>query len=96
LAISRSQGISFIQVSTLNPNPPWGTLIKLQALATQFIHQVWHLLPSLNLQTFVDVGNRPFGLSPLDTGVIHWEIPKDEICLLEFFGGISFALVGVP
>ncbi len=96
MAISRSQGISLIQISTLDPNPPWGTLIKLQALAIHFIHQVWHLLPSLSPQTFVDVGNGPFGLNPLDTRVIHWEIPKDGICLLELFGGINFALVGVP
>lgn len=96
LTISRSHGISFIQVSTLDPNPPWGTLIKLQALALHFIHQVWHILPSLSPQTFVDVGNGPLDLSPLDIGVIHWEIPKDGICLFELFGGISFVLVVVP
>jgi hypothetical protein len=77
----------------LDPNPPWGTLIKLQALATHFIHQVWHILPSLSPQTFADVSNGPFGLSPLDTEVINWEISKDGICLLQLFGGISFALV---
>ncbi len=83
LAISRSQGISFVQVSTLDPDPPWGTLIKLQALATHFIHQVWHILPSPSPQTFVDVGNGPLGLNPLDIGVIHWDTSKDGICLFE-------------
>jgi hypothetical protein len=53
-------------------------------------------LPSLSPQTLKDVGNGPFGLSPLDIGVIHWEIPKDGICLLELFGGINFALVAIP
>ncbi len=38
------------------------------------------------------VDNGPPGLSPLDTKVIQWDIPKDGICLIELLGGISFGL----
>jgi hypothetical protein len=39
----------------------------------------------------MDAGNGPSKLSPLDTRVIQWDIPKDEIFLLELFGGINFS-----
>jgi hypothetical protein len=40
----------------------------------------------------VNFGNGPQGLSPLATKVIHWDILKDGICILELFGGINFRL----
>jgi hypothetical protein len=40
----------------------------------------------------MNLGNVPLGLSPLDTRVIHWDIPKDGIPLLELFKSISFGL----
>jgi hypothetical protein len=40
----------------------------------------------------VNLGNGPPCLSPLDARVIHWDILKDGICLLELFGSISFGL----
>jgi hypothetical protein len=40
----------------------------------------------------MNIGNEPLGLSPLD---IQWDIPKDGICLLELFEGISFGLVAI-
>jgi hypothetical protein len=43
----------------------------------------------------MNLGNEPLGLSPLDTKVIQWDIPKDRICLLELFGGISYGLVAI-
>jgi hypothetical protein len=43
-------------------------------------------------QSLVNLGNGPLGLSPLNTRVIHWDIPKDGIPLLELFGNISFGL----
>jgi hypothetical protein len=46
-------------------------------------------LPSPNPQSLVNFGNGPPSLSPLDTSVIQWDIPKDGICLLELFGGIT-------
>jgi hypothetical protein len=73
-----------------------GHIDQITSIGYSFYSSNLALLPSLSPQTFVDVGNGPFGLSPLDTKVIHWEIPRDGICLLELFGGISFALVGVP
>jgi hypothetical protein len=41
----------------------------------------------------MNVGNGPLGFSPLDTRVIQWDIPKDEICLFQLFRGISSGLV---
>jgi hypothetical protein len=38
----------------------------------------------------MNIGNGPPGLNPLD---IQWDIPKDGICLLELFEGISFGYV---
>jgi len=43
----------------------------------------------------VNLGNGLPSLSPLDTKVIQWDIPKDEICLLELFEGINFGLITV-
>jgi hypothetical protein len=43
----------------------------------------------------MNLGNGPPNLSPLDTMVIQWNIPKDGICLLELFGGISCGLIVV-
>jgi len=43
----------------------------------------------------VNLGNGPSGLSPLDIKVIQWDIPKDEICLLELLEGINFGLITV-
>jgi hypothetical protein len=91
--MSMQQGMEFIPISTLDPKKPWGTLSKLQTLAIHdYIHQAWHILPSPNPHSFVHVDNGPPGLSPLDTKVIQWDIPKDGICLFELFGGISFGL----
>jgi hypothetical protein len=84
-----------IPISPLDLRPPWGTLIKLQASTSHYIHQAWHTLPSPSPQSLMNLGNGPLGLSPLDTRVIQWDIPEDGICLLEFFGGISFGLVAV-
>ncbi len=43
----------------------------------------------------MNLGNGPLGLSLLDTKVILWDIPKDGICLLKLFGGISYGLTVV-
>jgi hypothetical protein len=40
----------------------------------------------------VNLGNGPLGLNPLDIKIIKWDIPKDGICLLELFGGVSSRL----
>jgi hypothetical protein len=41
----------------------------------------------------MEASNKPLGLSLLDTKIIKWDIPKNEICLLEMFGSISYGLV---
>jgi hypothetical protein len=42
----------------------------------------------------MSIGNGPPSLNPLDIQWdIQWDIPKDGICLLELFEGISFGLV---
>ncbi len=84
-----------IQVFPLDLRPPWGTLIEPQALANHYIHQAWHTLSSPSPQSPMNLGKGPLGLSPLDIRVIEWDIPKDGICLLELFRGISFKLVVV-
>jgi len=38
LVVSRSHGMPIILVFPLDPRPPWGTLIELQALASHYIH----------------------------------------------------------
>jgi hypothetical protein len=38
----------------------------------------------------MDASNQPLGLNLLDTIIIQWEIPKDEICLLKLFKGINY------
>jgi hypothetical protein len=43
----------------------------------------------------MNLGNGPLGLSPLDTKVIQWDIPKHGICLLELFENIHFGLVAI-
>jgi hypothetical protein len=43
----------------------------------------------------MNVGNGPLSLSPLDTKVIQWDIPKDEICLLQLFGSINYGLIAI-
>jgi hypothetical protein len=43
----------------------------------------------------MNLGNGTLGLSPLYAMVIQWDIPKDKICLLELFGGISSGLVAI-
>jgi hypothetical protein len=40
----------------------------------------------------MNLDNGPPSLSPLDIKVIQWDIPKDGICLLKLFGGISSGL----
>jgi len=87
--------MSIILVFPLDLRPPWGTLTKFQALVSHYIHETWHTLPSLSAQSFVNLGNGPPCLSPLDTKVIYWDIPKHGICLLKLFGGIGFKLVVV-
>jgi hypothetical protein len=89
LVMSRAHGILIILISPLDPRPPWSTLTELQASACHYIHQAWHILPSPNPQSLVNLGNGPPSLSPLDTRVIQWDIPKDGICLFELFGSIT-------
>jgi hypothetical protein len=71
-------GMSFIQDSTLDSMPPWGTLSEtLQALTIHYIHHSWHTLPSSSPQLFVDNNKRPPRLNPiLDTKVVQWNIFK--------------------
>jgi hypothetical protein len=38
----------------------------------------------------MDAGNGPSKLSPLDIRIIQWDIPKNDIFLLELFEGINF------
>jgi hypothetical protein len=59
-----------ILVFPLDPRPPWGTLIKFQASTSHYIHETWHTLPSVSAQSYVNLGNGPPSLSPLDTKVI--------------------------
>jgi hypothetical protein len=59
-----------ILVFPLDPRPPWGTLTKLHASASHYIHQAWHTLSSPSPQSFVNLGNGPLGLSPLATRVL--------------------------
>jgi hypothetical protein len=89
LTMSRLQGMLIILIFPLDPRPPWGTLVEFQASANHYIHQAWHIPPSPNPQSLVNLGNRPLGISPLDTKAIQWDIPKDGIYLLELFGGIK-------
>jgi hypothetical protein len=53
-------------------------LLDLEVVTNHSIHQVWHILPSPSPQLFMDVGNGPPRLNPLDTMVIQWHIPKDK------------------
>jgi hypothetical protein len=39
LIVLRPHGMLVIQVFPLDPTPPWGTLTKLHALASHYIHQ---------------------------------------------------------
>lgn len=55
-----------------------GTLLELEVVVNHHIHQVWHILPSPSPQLFMDAGNGPPRLNPLDTMVIQWRIPKDK------------------
>jgi hypothetical protein len=59
-----------ILVFPLDPRPPLGTLIKFQASTSHYIHETWHILPSLNAQSSMNLGNGPPSLSPLDSKVI--------------------------
>ncbi len=68
---------------------------ELQVLTRHYVHQVWHILLSPSPQIFVDPSHEPPSLWPLDFRVIQWHIPKDDICLIEFFGCISFGLITV-
>ncbi len=43
----------------------------------------------------MNLGNGPLGLSPFDTRVIQWDIPKHGICLLELFENINFGLIAI-
>jgi hypothetical protein len=52
-------------------------------------------LPSPSPQVLIDPSLGPLGLQTLDSRVIRWHIPKDGICVVKFFGGISFGLVMV-
>jgi hypothetical protein len=67
VAMSMPQGMAFILVSTLDPRPPRGTLTDIQTCASHYINQVWHILPSPNPHSFVDIGDGLLGLSSLDT-----------------------------
>ncbi len=62
-----------IPISPLDPRPQWGKLIELQALASHYIHQAWHILPSPSPQSLVNLGNGPLGLNPLDPRV-GWDM----------------------
>jgi hypothetical protein len=71
LTMSRPKGMPIIPIFPLDLRPPiWGTLIKFQALTNHYIHQTWHTLLSPSPQSFVNIGNGPPGLSPLDIKVI--------------------------
>jgi hypothetical protein len=63
---NKSIMLASIEASTLDPSPPRGTLIKLQALTNHFIHQVWHTLlspwliprsPTCLLDDILDLGH---------------------------------------
>jgi len=70
LAVLKPHGMPIIPIFPLDPRPPWGILIKLQTLASHYINQAWHALPSPSPQSLVNLGNGPLGLNPLDTRVI--------------------------
>jgi hypothetical protein len=59
-----------ILIFTLDPMPPLGTLLELEVVANHYIQQVWHILPSPSPQLFMDAGNGPPRLNPLDTMAI--------------------------
>jgi hypothetical protein len=60
----------FIQDSSCNPPPLWGTMSEFHALTRYYIHQAWHTLLSPNPHSLVDLGHGPLGLRPLDFRVI--------------------------
>jgi hypothetical protein len=71
LAMSRLEGMPIIPLFPLDLKLPWGILTKLQASTSHYIYQAWHILPSPSPQSFMNVGNGPPSLSPLDTKVIQ-------------------------
>jgi hypothetical protein len=85
----------FIQGSSHDPPPLWGTLSKFQALNIHYIHQAWHIMPSPSPHVLVDLGHGPLGLQPLDYRVTQWHIPEDGIYMVELFGGISSGLITI-
>jgi len=70
LAMLGPHGMPIIPISLLDHGPPCSILIEFQALVSHYIHQAWHALPSPNPQSFMNLGNGPLGLNPLDTKVI--------------------------
>jgi hypothetical protein len=48
LAMLRLKGVPIVLIYSLDPKPPCGTLIELQASASPYIHQTWHNLLSPN------------------------------------------------
>jgi hypothetical protein len=48
LAMLRLTGMPIVLIYLLDPKPPWGTLTKLQASTSPYIHQAWHNLLSPN------------------------------------------------
>ncbi len=61
----------------LDPKPPWGTLNELHSLANHYIHQVSHILLSLNHVhcSLMGVNNGPPSLNPLNNKIIQWNMP---------------------
>jgi hypothetical protein len=54
LKMSNPQVGPFIQGSSHDLPPSWGTLSKLKALTKHYIHQAWHILPSPSPHVHVD------------------------------------------
>ncbi len=95
LAMSGPHEMIIIPIFPLDPWPPWGVLNEFQSSISHYIHQVWHTLPSPSLCSLMDVSNGPPSLSPSDTKIFQWDIPKDGICLLKLFGSINLGLATV-
>jgi len=70
LAMLGQQGMPIIPISPLDLRPPYDILIEFQALASHYVHQAWHVMPSPSPQSLVNLGNGPLGLNPLDIKVI--------------------------
>jgi hypothetical protein len=67
LAMLRPHEMIIIPIFPLDPWPPWGTLNEFQSSISHYIHQVWHILPSPNPCSLMDVNNGLPSLSPLYT-----------------------------